>query len=132
MHADWGGARGPGNYHVVNSMWMLDDVTPQNGATRIVPGSHLLSDNVGDCMRDLLAPHPDEVYMTAPAGSVGVFNSNAWHSCTKNVTTDCSRRLLHCAFIAREHPQQTNQQDYLQAETAERISELAKYVLDVE
>ncbi len=26
---------------VVNSMWALDDFTPSNGATRLVPGSHL-------------------------------------------------------------------------------------------
>ncbi|MBT3345399.1 MAG: phytanoyl-CoA dioxygenase [Gemmatimonadetes bacterium] len=132
LHADWGGARGPGDYHVVNSMWMLDDVTPDNGATRIVPGSHLLTETVQDAVEDPVAPHPDEIYITAPAGSVGVFNSNAWHGCRQNVTSDRSRRLLHCAFIAREHPQQTNQRDYFRPETADRVGSLAKYVLDVE
>ena len=42
------------------------------------------------------------------------------------------RRTLHCAFIAREHPQQTNQREYLQPATAQRLSPLARYILDVE
>ncbi len=131
LHADWGGERGNRVYHVVNSMWMLDDVTPDNGATRIIPGSHLLADTVRDRVDDPLAPHPDEVYLCAPAGSVGIFNSNAWHGCTHNRTDSASRRLLHCAFIAREHAQQTDQRAYLREETSARISELARYVLDV-
>lgn len=132
LHADWGGDRGMGNYHVVNSMWMLDDVTPDNGATRIVPGSHHFEEKVADALDDPMAPHPDEVYLTGKAGSVGVFNGNAWHGCTMNRTTDRSRRLLHCAFIAREHAQQTDQRAFLQPEAAARLSPLARYILDVE
>ncbi|SVC52883.1 uncharacterized protein METZ01_LOCUS305737, partial [marine metagenome] len=30
LHADWGGERGTGRFRVVNSMWMLDDMTPDN------------------------------------------------------------------------------------------------------
>ncbi len=42
LHADWG-ARVPGDpFHVVNSLWLLDDLTADNGATRAVPGTHLL------------------------------------------------------------------------------------------
>jgi ectoine hydroxylase-related dioxygenase (phytanoyl-CoA dioxygenase family) len=43
LHADWWPPRQDGEpYQVVNSIWLLDDFTPQNGATRIVPGSHRL------------------------------------------------------------------------------------------
>ena len=130
LHADWGGERVPGRYHVVNSMWMLDDVTADNGATRIVPGSHLVPGAVGKEVSDRLAPHPGEVLLEAPAGSVGVFNGSAWHSCTRNRSSN-PRRLLHCAFIAREHRQQTDQREYLTAETGRRLTPLARYVLDV-
>ena len=125
-----GGDRGSGTYHVVNSMWLLDDMTPDNGATRVVPGSHGVPSVVSEAVEDRLAPYPDEAYMTAPAGSVGVFNGSAWHSCTRN-TSGAPRRLLHCAFIAREHKQQTDQRQYLQPETERRLSPLARYVLDV-
>jgi ectoine hydroxylase-related dioxygenase (phytanoyl-CoA dioxygenase family) len=131
LHADWGKSSHPGApFHVVNSMWMLDDFTPTNGATRIVPGSHRMSGRVNELVEDRLADHPDQVQFLGPAGSVAVFNGGAWHSCSQNSSTGM-RRTLHCAFIAREHPQQTNQGQYLQPQTERRLTPLARYVLDV-
>ena len=40
-----------------------------------------------------------------------------WHNSYRN-DSSAPRRTLHCAFIAREHPQQTNQREYLQPATA--------------
>src|SRR5690242_16024047 len=40
LHADWGSAVAPGDYQVCNSIWLLDDFTEHNGATRVVPGTH--------------------------------------------------------------------------------------------
>ena len=128
LHADWGGERD--QVHVVNSMWMLDDFTSENGATRIVPGSHLDQRRVSDIHKDHTAPFPGEVRLVGKAGSVGIFNGNAWHSSSSN-TDGTRRRTLHCAFITREHPQQTNQREYLSDETDARLSSLARYILDV-
>lgn len=128
LHADWGGERGQA--HVVNSMWMLDDFTAANGATRIVPGSHRDPRKVGEVHSDRLAPYPGETRLEGPAGSVGVFNGNAWHSSCANIDGR-QRRTLHCAFIARPHPQQTDQRRYLRQETAARLGPLGRYVLDV-
>jgi ectoine hydroxylase-related dioxygenase (phytanoyl-CoA dioxygenase family) len=131
LHADWGQPASPGGpYHVVNSLWMLDDFTQNNGATRCVPGSHRIPGRVTDHVSDRMADHPDQVYLTGRAGSVAVFNGGLWHSSYVN-RSDASRRALHCAFIAREHPQQTNQREYLQPATAQRLSPLARYILDV-
>src|SRR5690242_6293912 len=38
LHADWGKAVNPGEYQVCNSIWLIDDFTKDNGATRAVPG----------------------------------------------------------------------------------------------
>ena len=131
LHADWGQPASPGGpYHVVNSMWMLDDFTRVNGATRCVPGSHLKPGRVTDYVSDRMADHSDQVHLTGRAGSVAVFNGSLWHSSYIN-RSDAPRRALHCAFIAREHPQQTNQREYLRPETAQRLSPLARYILDV-
>jgi ectoine hydroxylase-related dioxygenase (phytanoyl-CoA dioxygenase family) len=131
LHPDWGGERpDPTVFHVMNSLWLLDDISPENGATRIVPGSHRWLGVPRDQMSDLTAPHPQELYVTAPAGSVLVFNSHAWHGSTTN-RSQRTRRVYHCAFIAREHPQQTSQRQYLRPETATRLSPAARYLLDV-
>ena len=131
LHRDTGLPRtGPDHFHVVNSMWMLDDFTPDSGPTRVVPGTHRWLDDIADHVEDRLESHADEVLLIAPAGSIGVFNGSLWHSCTGNRTRN-KRRTLHCAFIAREHPQQTDQRQYLRPETETRLSPLARYVLDV-
>ncbi len=82
-------------------------------------------------MADRLADHPEQVHLTGRAGSVAVFNGSLWHGSYRNLSSR-PRRTLHCAFIAREHPQQTDQRAYLRPETAERLSPLARYILDVE
>ena len=40
LHADMAALADEGGYWVCNSVWMLDDFTPENGAIRVVPGSH--------------------------------------------------------------------------------------------
>ena len=132
LHADTGEPVVPGgSYHVVNSMWMLDDFTTENGSTSVIPGSHRKPGRIGDYLEDRNADRFDQVQLTGKAGSVAVFNGSLWHSSYTN-KDGAPRRTLHCAFIAREHPQQTNQRDHLRPETAERLSPLARYILDVE
>ncbi|MEM7031430.1 MAG: phytanoyl-CoA dioxygenase family protein [Chloroflexota bacterium] len=130
LHSDFGGERESGTFHQINSVWMLDDLTAENGATRLVPGSHRWPTKPQDELEDLLAPHPEEVYITAPAGSMAVFNGQIWHGSTHNHNGK-QRRVYHGAFCAREHKQQTDQRAYLRPETAARISPEAKYILDV-
>ena len=130
LHSDFGGPRADGRGHQTNALWMLDDLTPENGPTRVVPGSHRWPTYPKDQMDDLLAPHPKETYITGPAGSVAFFNGQIWHGSTTN-RTEQKRRVYHCAFTARENPQQTDQRAYLRAETAARLSLAARYILDV-
>ena len=58
LHADWGGAVAPGDYYVCNSIWLLDDFTESNGATRIIPGSQRSGKTPRDVMSDPLAAAP--------------------------------------------------------------------------
>lgn len=75
----------------VNSLWLLDEFTPENGGTRLVPGSHRWRRKPP---KDL-ASHPDEVRIAAPAGSVLLFNGAVWHSSGAN-QTDRARVCLIC------------------------------------
>ena len=113
-----------------NSIWLLDDFTEENGATRVVPGSHRRTVRVGDELPDPLAPHPEQVTLTAPAGTVIVFNSHLWHGGTRN-NTDRPRRALHSYFTGRGNGQQLNQRAFIRPETLARLSPAAAYILDV-
>jgi ectoine hydroxylase-related dioxygenase (phytanoyl-CoA dioxygenase family) len=129
MHAE-GRPVGPGPYNVCNSIWLLDDFTADNGATRVVPGSHRLTVSARDAMPDTSAPHPDEVRLVAPAGTVVVFNSHIWHGGTLNRTSR-SRRAVHSYFTRRANGQQLDQRKYIRPETYARLSPAARFILDV-
>ena len=130
FHADWQPRHTGQDFSVVNSIWLLDDFTVENGATRVLPGSHLREGSPKEHLADPLATHPDEVLLIAPAGSVGIFNAHLWHGGTTNRSTS-TRRGLHCFYTSRENPQQLNQSEYLRKKTYDRISPAARYILDV-
>jgi len=137
LHADWGSedpaeweAVMGGRYFGMNSLWLLDPFTPENGATRIVPGTHRSGKVPRDEMADPLTPHPREVVLQAPAGTVIAFNSHLWHGGTLNRTHDL-RRVLHMAFVPRHRKQLTDQRRYLRPETSRRLTPQMKHLLDV-
>lgn len=129
LHAE-GGPVGSGPFQVCNSIWLLDDFTMDNGATRVVPGSHRLTVSVRDAVTDPAAAHPGEVKLVAPAGTVVVFNSHLWHGGTLNRTSR-QRRAVHSYFTRRGNSQQLDQQKYVRPETLARLSPAARFILDV-
>ncbi len=103
LHSDWS-APTPDKFFVVNTIWSLDDFTVSNGATRIVPGSHLSYERVSKQMAQPSFHHTKEVFVTMPAGSVLIFNSHIWHSGTMN-QSKTGRRAILCMFATRDQPQ---------------------------
>jgi ectoine hydroxylase-related dioxygenase (phytanoyl-CoA dioxygenase family) len=130
LHVDWGSAVAPDDYQICNSIWMLDDFTEDNGATRIVPGSHRWGRLPQDDMSDPRDPHPDEILVLGEAGTAVVFNSHLWHGGTQN-RTNRPRRALHSAFVRRDRKQQTVFQDYVRPSTYQRLSNAQRYLLEV-
>ena len=130
LHADWGGAVAPGNYFVCNSIWLLTDFTRQNGATRVVPGSHRCGKTAADVMSDTTSDHPDQVQLIGEAGTVVVFNSHLWHSGMKNEKKS-PRRAMHSYFCRRDQRQQLDQRKWLRKETIARLSSESRVILDV-
>ena len=84
LHADQGYVPPPWapQPFAVNVGWILDDYTDEVGATRYVPGSHLLGHG----------PAAGEQYDTVPieaaAGSIMVMDGRLWHQTGPNRTTD--------------------------------------------
>lgn len=130
LHAEGGPVTDPGGYQVCNSIWLLDDFTADNGATRVVPGSHRSGRAPADAMPDVRAAHPGQVLLLAPAGTVVVFNSHLWHGGTVN-RSPAPRRALHSYFTRRGNAQQLNQRKYVRQETLSRLSPAARFILDV-
>ncbi len=128
LHVDWHEAVAPRQYKVCNSIWLLDDFTRENGATRVVPGTHLLGTLPQDSLSNPEGPHPDELLIEAPAGSVFIFNSHAWHGGTTNQTSK-SRRSTHSYFCRSDQPQQVDQSRYIKNETLKRLSPAAVNIL---
>ncbi len=63
---------------VLNIMWMLTDFTVENGATRIVPGSHLCGGVPSGEPRD------DEIQIEGTAGSLLAWEGRTWHGAGLN------------------------------------------------
>jgi len=88
---------------VCNTMWALTDFTEENGATRIITGSHLR-----DTSPDYGQPYDSEAAVME-RGSVLVWHGSLWHGGGANRTRD--RRvgvaMNYCAGYIR---QQENQQ----------------------
>jgi ectoine hydroxylase-related dioxygenase (phytanoyl-CoA dioxygenase family) len=121
LHIDGGGLPDEKGYYVCNSVWMLDDFTLENGATRLIPGSHRWNRKPQDVLADLTAPHPAEILLTGQAGTVVVMNSHLWHGGTAN-RTDRPRRAMHSYYTRNDKPQQLYQKKFLSAELQARLS----------
>ncbi len=109
---------------VCNTMWALTDFTEANGATRVIPGTHL-----SDTNPDYGAPY-DSVPAEMAKGSVLVWHGSLWHGGGANQTDE--RRvgiaMNYCAGYIR---QQENQQLGLPREVVAgfppRLRELCGY-----
>ena len=125
LHADSGAIADDAGYSVCNSVWMLDDFTMENGATRFVAGSHR--------WRRLPEPgfyhaHPDQQLVLGRVGDVVVMNAHMWHGGTAN-RTGAPRRAMHVYYTRFDQPQQQYQKRWLSAELQARLPPEARRIL---
>ncbi|MEI9997528.1 MAG: phytanoyl-CoA dioxygenase family protein [Rhizomicrobium sp.] len=116
---------------VGNVVWMLVDFTRDNGATRVVPGSHLWEppsiriekDAAG--VANLVQSEVEPVIAEAPAGSALIFDGRLWHGAGAN-RTDVPRPALFSYYCQPYIRQQENialsllDDVYAEMSTAER------------
>ena len=124
LHADWTTRAKGEPFCIVTTIWLLDDFTSDNGATRVVPGTHHLLTPPPKSLADPASRHPDQKIINAEAGSVLVFNGHLWHSGTRN-ETDSSRRVLQCSFVGRDELRFSR----VTCASPDRLSSAARYFL---
>ena len=125
LHADSGAIADEIGYFVCNSVWLLDDFTTENGATRMVPGSHRWRRLPH---ADFYEPHPEEQLVLGHAGDVVVMNAHMWHGGTANRTA-APRRAVHVYYTRYDQPQQQYQKRWLSADVQSRLSPEARHIL---
>lgn len=138
------------DWWVLNALVTFDDMTADNGPTRVIPGSHkwppinvpavnrgdwepkmLTAEEQARVPADLAAPYPSEIRVEVPKGAIVVINSSLWHGGTTNVSGK-RRRVLHLTYTRRDLPQQLVQRQYLTPELYDRLSPAQRYLMDVE
>jgi ectoine hydroxylase-related dioxygenase (phytanoyl-CoA dioxygenase family) len=128
LHVDMGLVADDRGYAVCNTVWMLDDFTLENGALRVIPGSHRWRRRPQDSVADPYASYPGEVLVTGRSGTVVVMNAHLWHGGTANRTTR-ERRALHGFYCRRDIPQQQYQKRLLRPETQAALDPTLRRVL---
>jgi hypothetical protein len=102
LHVDWGGQGVPGVWYACHAICPLIDFTHDNGATRIVPGSHknpwMLKGRF-----DPVKPHSAERQLIGVAGSVFLFNIHCAHSAVHNASNE-PRLAVFTQFSRRDSP----------------------------
>lgn len=124
LHADAPPRTPQTPYQVLTSLWALDDFTVQNGATRLVPGSHLEYGLPPKETRQPLYMHPKQIVAVAPAGSAVIFNGHVWHSGTLN-SSKGTRRALQCIHIAPTYPYYNS----IGQDIPDHVSPAARYLM---
>lgn len=77
---------------MLNMLVMIDDFTIENGATKVVAGSHKVKERPSDEFLE-----NNTIQVTGSAGCIILFDSNLWHSAAPN-KTDSSRKALTPTF----------------------------------
>lgn len=130
LHADMGALPDTLGPWVCNCVWMLDDFSKNNGALRVVPGSHQFGQLPQDVLDHPEDEHPDEVVVTGTAGTLVVLNAHLWHAGRANETRS-PRRAIHAFYTRRDKPQQQLQEQLLDPEVIAGLSPQQRHLLAI-
>ncbi len=86
----------PGDHVLAaNTILYLDDLTPETGQTRVVPGTH--RGHAGPPAEQCGGPLPGEVALAARAGDAALINAALWHTGGRNRSVG-QRRVIYLYY----------------------------------
>ena len=104
---------------MLNVIWCLDRVTPENGGTLFIPGSHRYH-----TLADVPANGEGVLrVLEAPAGAAIVLEGRVWHTSGLNTTHDERRALLFALYNRDFLRPQVNWEVLLSGETKARLTD---------
>ncbi len=110
----------------VSAIWAIDDFTEENGATEVIPGSHLWGDERAS------ADDPRIRKIMMPAGSVVMFLGTLWHRGGENRSNAARLAITpqYCRAWARQMENMTLAVPFdIAAGYSQRVQELIGYSL---
>jgi ectoine hydroxylase-related dioxygenase (phytanoyl-CoA dioxygenase family) len=123
----------------ISTFWAIDDTTELNGATEIIPGSHLWDGQIVDgavqpadfahkgANRDA-GERPDAIKMVMPSGSLGITKGTLWHRGGAN-RSDRPRLIITPQYCAGWVRQLENMALAVPADVAEQLPERARELI---
>ncbi|NRF94426.1 phytanoyl-CoA dioxygenase family protein, partial [Paenibacillus frigoriresistens] len=109
----------------MQALWLLDDFNEMNGGLAFFPGSQRSDDSGSTASDETLA-----VPVYAPAGSLILANGRLRRIEPVN-QSELNKRVIYANFVSRNQAQGLLQKDFIRLSTFNRVSELAKFILDV-
>ena len=123
----------------VSAFWAIDDTTEQNGATEIIPGSHLWD---GEIIQGAATPsdfaskgadradgdRADAVKLVMPSGSLAITKGTLWHRGGAN-RSDRPRLIITPQYCAGWVRQLENMALAVPAEIAEKLPERTRELI---
>lgn len=131
LHADMAAIPDDRGDWVCNVVWMLQDITQENGPLRVIPGTHRRRQLPQDALDDPIADHPDQILLTGTAGTLVVINAHLWHGGMEN-RSHLPRRAMHAFYCRRDKPQQQYQKALLSAELQNRLTPQLRELLAID
>jgi ectoine hydroxylase-related dioxygenase (phytanoyl-CoA dioxygenase family) len=123
----------------ISTFWAIDDTTELNGATEIIPGSHLWDGQIVDgAVRPSDFSHkgadhdagerPDAIKMVMPSGSLAITKGTLWHRGGAN-RSDRPRLIITPQYCAGWVRQLENMALAVPADVAEQLPERARELI---
>lgn len=110
-----------------NVFWLITDNSPENGGTRLIPGSHKWPD-ISSREGNSKVVRDKAKSVTAPAGTIVVFDGRIWHSNGLN-RSGAVRNNISIAYAAPWVRTQENHAYTVREEVLERANQRQKELL---
>ena len=130
LHIDWlPRKKRSDSFEMLLFFLYLDDSSSKNGATKLVPRSHLKI-SYPDFYGNVFKKFKNEITINAKKGDVLVLNANTWHRGGSNIS-GAKRGLLNVEYRNRKIDQLLNLDKYLNKKTKSKLTNYEEYLYAV-